>query len=137
MINDAKRLANMSDPVLVDVHSARPDYRGFQSLQCIVSLEADPSFEEIETAGAKLMKGDETHSALGNLLLVSGEIPRVTSYELGLRRGLRFLKAEKKWIKDTLVRDERFVMCHLKGKLTFITRLRKTIKAINIDQTGA
>jgi 7,8-dihydropterin-6-yl-methyl-4-(beta-D-ribofuranosyl)aminobenzene 5'-phosphate synthase len=116
MITEAKRLANLPDPVVVDLHSARPDYRGFQAPTCIVSLEADPSFEEVMALGAKLVKADVAHAPMGNMFLVSGEIPRVTSYELGIRWGKRFIKAESKWIDDTLMLDERFLMCNLKDR---------------------
>lgn len=116
MIREAKHLAGLADALVVDLQPARPDYRGFQAPTCIVSLEADPSFEEMKEAGAKLKTDDTTHLTRENMFLVSGEIPRVTTYELGNRYGKRFLKAENRWIDDTQMIDERFLMCKLKGE---------------------
>jgi len=54
---------------------------------------------------------------LDGFFQVSGEIPRVTEYEKGIRRGLRYIKETGKWVTDELIQDERFLMCKLKGKL--------------------
>ena len=116
MINEARQAGDKNNPVIVDLHPDRPDFRGFQGPTCIVSLEADPSFEEVEHAGAVLTKNSEDHSVLDNMFFISGEIPRGTDYEVGLRRGMRFKKDENKWIEDTLVRDERYLMCNVKGE---------------------
>ncbi|KAK0264290.1 hypothetical protein LTS09_001768 [Friedmanniomyces endolithicus] len=101
--------------ISVDLHPDRPDYRGFMAMAPI-SMEADPTFEEIEKAGGKVEKHGEAHGVLENYFMVSGEIPRVTKYELGLKRGIRFVKATGKWEEDTMIKDERFLMCKLKDK---------------------
>ncbi|KAK3069328.1 hypothetical protein LTR53_012411 [Teratosphaeriaceae sp. CCFEE 6253] len=101
--------------ISVDLHPARPDYRGVMAM-APVSLEADPTFEEIEFAGGKVEKHDEAHVVLDSFFMVSGEIPRTTEYEKGLRRGIRYLKATGKWETDEQMQDERFLMCKLKGK---------------------
>jgi 7,8-dihydropterin-6-yl-methyl-4-(beta-D-ribofuranosyl)aminobenzene 5'-phosphate synthase len=50
MINEAKK--GSASAVEVDLHPARPDYRGMQPPGMpVVSLEADPTFQEIEKAG--------------------------------------------------------------------------------------
>jgi len=128
MIHAAKGEANKSD-VIVDVHPARPDYRGFMAVEPI-SLEADPTFEEISAAGGTVHKSDQPHVIAGNMFLVSGEIPRVTSYEVGLRRGIRFDASKGKWETDELMKDERLVMCKLKGE-KFPTAFATTIRLIN------
>ncbi|RAK75308.1 MBL fold metallo-hydrolase [Aspergillus fijiensis CBS 313.89] len=43
-------------------------------------------------------------------------IPRETSYEDGIYGGRRFDETAKKWQEDTLIMEERYVMCNLKGK---------------------
>ncbi|CAG7997816.1 unnamed protein product [Penicillium salamii] len=101
--------------VVVDVHPDRPAYRGVQADRPI-SLEADPSFEKIEAAGGTLLKSDQSHTALDDFFLISGEIPRKTTYEDGIYGGLRFSDATKRWEEDTLIMEERYVMCNLKGK---------------------
>jgi 7,8-dihydropterin-6-yl-methyl-4-(beta-D-ribofuranosyl)aminobenzene 5'-phosphate synthase len=121
LIEDAKSIAHRShDPIVqVDLHPSRPDFRGVTTPTFQMSLEADPTFEEIEAAGGRVSKSDKTHTILDNFFLVSGEIPRQTSYEHGLRRGARFSNETGKWTSDELILDERFLMCKLKGTSSF------------------
>ncbi len=112
MINQA-RLSE--DGVIVDLHPNRPTYRGFLGPAGPVSLEADPTFAEIEAAGATVMKNDQPHTVLDDMFLVSGEIPRVTPYEVGFKRGMRFNQDSASWESDELIQDERFLMCNVKG----------------------
>lgn len=81
-----------------------------------VSLEADPTFSQLEAAGAKVELNDKQHPILDGMFFVSGEIPRLTDYETGIANGVRFDSDERGWETDTQIQDERFVMCHLKGK---------------------
>jgi 7,8-dihydropterin-6-yl-methyl-4-(beta-D-ribofuranosyl)aminobenzene 5'-phosphate synthase len=107
-------LVPLSAPTtIIDLHPARPNYRGFVTPLGIVSLEADPTFTEIEAAGGTVEKHAEAHEVLDSYFLISGEIPRVTEYEKGVRAGLRF--EDGAWITDELILDERFVVCHVKG----------------------
>jgi 7,8-dihydropterin-6-yl-methyl-4-(beta-D-ribofuranosyl)aminobenzene 5'-phosphate synthase len=103
-----------SPPINVDLHPDRPDFRGVMAM-APVSLEADPTFAEIESAGGKVDKRNDAHTVGHDYFLVSGEIPRTTAYEVGLRRGIRFVKEKGVWEDDTLIKDERFLMCKLKG----------------------
>ena len=119
MIQSAKSQHNLGTmtKAAVDLHPERPDYRGMMGpKEFPISLEADPSFEEIESAGANVEKHDKPHTVLDNMFLISGEIPRTTAYETGLRRGLRFVKSQGDWIDDHLILDERLVMCKVKEK---------------------
>lgn len=105
------------DGVTVDLHPERPDYRGLVTpAGMIVSLEADPTFDEIENAGGVVQKHDEAHTVLDGFFLASGKIPRVTPYEVGIRGGMRFIKETGAWISDEAIVDERMVVCNLKGK---------------------
>lgn len=107
---------------IVDLHPGRPEYRGFQPPGYpIVSLEADPTFEALEHAGGTVHTSDRPHSVLDNMFLVSGEIPRVTSYEQGLKFGVRF--ENDAWVPDETMKDERLLMCKLKGELTRMVEL--------------
>ncbi|KAH8756855.1 metallo-beta-lactamase superfamily protein [Hyaloscypha finlandica] len=105
-----------SEPVIVDLHPARPDYRGFMAGPNPISMQADPKFSEIEAAGGKIEKNADTHTVLDDMFLVSGMIPRVTSYEKGVSNGIRFENEKGLWVKDEEIADERFLMCNLKGK---------------------
>ena len=120
MINASRiqRGVNTRPPkVIVDVHPDRPDYRGMMTpLGTIVSLEADPEFDDIEEAGGVVVKQSGLHPVLDGFFLTSGAIPRVTPYEVGIRGGMRFSEAEGHWTSDEVIADERMVMCNLKGK---------------------
>jgi hypothetical protein len=112
MINEAKGTKSIP----VDLHPSRPTYRGIQGPFGPVSLEADPTFEEIEAAGGQVIKNDQPHTILEDHFLVSGEIPRVTPYEVGLARAIRFFPESGKWESDEQIADERFLMCNVKGR---------------------
>lgn len=116
MINDARR-ASGKGPVIVDLHPDRPDYRGIQMPPPYptISLEADPTFEELSAAGATVNLAGTSHVIQHAAFGISGEIARLSNYENGLRRGMRFIKSDNRWIEDTLVGDERYLVCHLKG----------------------
>ncbi|EYE90362.1 uncharacterized protein EURHEDRAFT_527090 [Aspergillus ruber CBS 135680] len=112
-IDSIKNSNNCEEPVMMDVHPNRPAFRGVQADRPI-SLEADPSFEELEVAGATLLKSDQPHTVLDDFFLVSGEIPRQTKYEDGIHGGVCFNPSTGKWEEDTLIMEERYVMCNLK-----------------------
>lgn len=102
-------------PVTVDVHPERPELRGFTLMGNPVSLEPDPTFEEMSDAGAKLVKEKDGHTALDDTFFISGEIPRVTDYEKGALGGLTLDVNAGKWENDEMIKDERFVVINLKG----------------------
>lgn len=105
-----------SKPVHVDLHPSRPDFRGFKPPDIpVFSLEADPSFQEIEQLGGVVDKNDQPHTVCDGMFVVSGEIPRVTDYEKGLRFGVRFDASKGGWEQDEKMADERFLMCKIKG----------------------
>ncbi|KAJ5288613.1 hypothetical protein N7478_001643 [Penicillium angulare] len=116
MIKDAKRAQGISDNLVVDLHPDRPVYRGIALPQQIVSLEADPTFEEISQTGAVIEENDETHTILDDMFLVSGGIPRVTPYETGLKGAVRFDSESGEWYSDELIADERFLAVNVKDK---------------------
>jgi 7,8-dihydropterin-6-yl-methyl-4-(beta-D-ribofuranosyl)aminobenzene 5'-phosphate synthase len=118
MIKDAKKAKGIDDAnLVVDLHPNRPDYRGIMVGPTPYSLQPDPTFEEIRAAGAIVETSSKSHTVLDSMFLVSGEIPRVTPYENGIKNGVRFLGSENKWEKDELIMDERFLMCNVKGKV--------------------
>lgn len=118
MIKEAKQAQGISDELVVDVHPDRPVYRGIALPEQIISLQADPTFEELSSAGAIVDKQSEAHTVLDDMFLISGEIPRVTPYEVGLRNAVRFDPEEKEWYSDEVIADERFLAVNLKGKST-------------------
>lgn len=121
IVSEARKAAGKPDGgvVAVDLHPDRPEYRGIQVGETLISMEADPTFEAMEAAGATLRLSSVPHAVLGDTFLVSGEVPRATSYETGIRGGIRYeTEAEGggRWVPDTLIKDERFVVCNLKSK---------------------
>jgi 7,8-dihydropterin-6-yl-methyl-4-(beta-D-ribofuranosyl)aminobenzene 5'-phosphate synthase len=130
------RRGSHDDNLIVDVHPSRPDYRGFvMGDHKIVSLEADPRFEEMEEAGATIHKHHEAHTILDDMFLVSGEIPRKTRYETGLKYGMRFDQETGEWFSDEKVADERFLMCNLKGISRFLSYLiLQSVKCSTLQQ---
>ena len=120
MIKEAKKAESAAASGLIaNLHPDRPEYRGIVAGEAPFPLPADPSFEEIKTAGATVQTSKETHTVLDNMFLISGEIPRLTPYENGIRHGVRYVGSENKGIKDERIMDERFVMCNIKGRVSF------------------
>ncbi|KAJ5377671.1 uncharacterized protein N7496_005080 [Penicillium cataractarum] len=116
MIKDAKQSSRRSDDLVVDLHPDRPVYRGIALPEHIISLEADPTFDELTDAGAVVSKSSEAHTILDDMFLISGEIPRLTPYETGLKNAVRYDPEENDWFSDELITDERFLACNIKGK---------------------
>ena len=118
MINNARSSNGQPHQfVLVDLHPKRPDYRGVQPPNApVLSFEADPTFSEIEHSKGTVCKSSEPHTVLDNTFLISGEIPKVTPYEKGLRFGVRFDASSGEWEPDEAMIDERMLMCKLKGE---------------------
>jgi 7,8-dihydropterin-6-yl-methyl-4-(beta-D-ribofuranosyl)aminobenzene 5'-phosphate synthase len=114
MISSAKSATQ--SPVAVDLHPARPDYRGFVLKGEPVSFPADPTWEEMESAGATVQKSSQAHTVLDSMFLISGYIPGVTPYETGLVNGIQYYSNTGKWKKDAEIADERFLMVNVKGK---------------------
>jgi 7,8-dihydropterin-6-yl-methyl-4-(beta-D-ribofuranosyl)aminobenzene 5'-phosphate synthase len=74
-----------------------------------------PEPDRLAKAGARVISTREPWTAAGDVFHVSGEIPRVTPYEVGLPGHVR-QGADGAWEPDPLIMDERFVSVHVKGK---------------------
>lgn len=116
--NSKTTTTTTTTPVVVDVHPDRPVFRGVMlpTTQQPISLQADPTIQELQDAGDAVRSESGAHTVPDNIFLVSGAIPRETEYEGGIRGGITFNETSGEWEKDELIMDERFVMCHLKGK---------------------
>ncbi|KAF7376235.1 hypothetical protein MSAN_00038700 [Mycena sanguinolenta] len=106
---------------IVDCHPNRPISRGMSRGplydKVFAALPDDPSFEEIEAAGGVVEKHEESHAVAGGGVWVSGIIPRLTSFEGGVRGGKRWVAEEGgKWITDELILDERYAVVDVAGK---------------------
>lgn len=100
-----------SSPCIVDVHPDRPISRGiapgptFDKIIC--ALPPDPSFVQIEEAGGTVEKHAEGHAVADGTVWISGEIPRVTTFEIGMLSGVRWIEeslegsdARGKWVPE-------------------------------------
>jgi 7,8-dihydropterin-6-yl-methyl-4-(beta-D-ribofuranosyl)aminobenzene 5'-phosphate synthase len=108
------RAANGLPALVVDVHPDRPDQRGvLLPSGTIALLPPEPTFDEIEAAGGRIVTNDEPH-LVGGLFVGSGLIDRVTSYETGLvgHHSFRGERCEA----DPLILDERFLAAHVRGR---------------------
>ena len=79
-------------------------------------MEDVPSIEALTAHGARVVNTTEAQVVLGASAYVSGEIPRVTSFEQGFKGQHRRTLDGKGWELDEVMRDERFVAVHVAGK---------------------
>jgi 7,8-dihydropterin-6-yl-methyl-4-(beta-D-ribofuranosyl)aminobenzene 5'-phosphate synthase len=79
-----------------------------------------PDPDRLARAGAHVVTTREPQTAAGELFYVSGEIPRVTPYEVGLPGHVRRSADGQSWEPDPLIMDERFVSVQVKGKGQFV-----------------
>jgi len=82
--------------------------------------ELVPNPDQLEKAGAKVVNTREPRSVADGAFYVSGEIPRVTSYEAGVPNHLGRSADDTSWEPDPLIMDERFVSVNVKGKGQFV-----------------
>jgi 7,8-dihydropterin-6-yl-methyl-4-(beta-D-ribofuranosyl)aminobenzene 5'-phosphate synthase len=79
-------------------------------------LEDVPSISALESHGATVINTREPQTILNGSIYVSGEIPRVTSFEHGLPGQYRRTLDGMGWELDELIMDERFVAARVAGK---------------------
>jgi 7,8-dihydropterin-6-yl-methyl-4-(beta-D-ribofuranosyl)aminobenzene 5'-phosphate synthase len=77
--------------------------------------EMVPSAAELEAAGARVVETRAPQVLGSGAFYLSGEIPRVTSYEAGVPNHLTRSADASAWEPDPLIMDERFVAVHVKG----------------------
>jgi 7,8-dihydropterin-6-yl-methyl-4-(beta-D-ribofuranosyl)aminobenzene 5'-phosphate synthase len=75
-----------------------------------------PGPERLAKAGSNVVNTREAQTAVGGVFYVSGEVPRVTPYEVGLPGHMRRSGDGRTWEPDPLIMDERFVSVQVKGK---------------------
>jgi 7,8-dihydropterin-6-yl-methyl-4-(beta-D-ribofuranosyl)aminobenzene 5'-phosphate synthase len=106
-------------PLLVDVHPDRPDRRGMLTpLGAFAMLPPEPAFEEIEAAGGRIVRHADVHAVAGGHFLASGDIPRRTAYETGLRGHHSWRQGQA--TEDPEIHDERFLAAHVRGRGTTV-----------------
>ncbi len=86
----------------------------------LVVHEPVPDPQMLAAAGARVVNTREPRVTGGGAFYVSGEIPRLTEYELGLPGQVRRSEDGQSWEPDPLLMDERFISVHVKDKGQFI-----------------
>jgi len=79
-----------------------------------------PSAAALEAHGAHVFHATDAQLVLEDLFFVSGEIPRVTTFETGLPNHYRRTADGSDWEPDPLIADERFVAVRVKDKGVFV-----------------
>jgi 7,8-dihydropterin-6-yl-methyl-4-(beta-D-ribofuranosyl)aminobenzene 5'-phosphate synthase len=75
-----------------------------------------PSIEELASYGAQVICTKEPQILHDRMFYISGEIPRVTAFEHGLRGQMRRTEDGRSWESDELILDERWLAVHVEGK---------------------
>jgi len=82
----------------------------------LLPIREIPSPDDLAAKGAVPVVTTDPQILLDEMFFLSGEIPRVTSYEKGFPGHKRLSEDGKSWEDDPLIMDERFLATHVKGK---------------------
>src|SRR6266849_6463325 len=82
----------------------------------IAPFQRVPLPEELTAHGAQVVNGGEPRLLLEDCFYLSGEIPRVSSFEKGRPDHLCRRSAGQPWERDRLILDERYVAVNVQGK---------------------
>ncbi|MGA3401861.1 MAG: MBL fold metallo-hydrolase [Acetobacteraceae bacterium] len=78
--------------------------------------EPFPTRDAWATFGAEPIVTTAPAICLDDMFFISGEIPRITSYEKGLDQQVRRIAPDAPWEPEPLVVDERFLAVHVRDK---------------------
>ncbi len=82
----------------------------------IAPFQNVPSPEELTAHGAQVVNSGGPRSLLEDCFYLSGEIPRVSSFEKGRPDHLCRRAVDQPWEPDPLILDERYVAVNVQGK---------------------
>ena len=103
------------------VHPGMFGQRGSQRPDGVLIVQAPvPKPERLTAAGASVQNTREAQVIGADVFYVSGEIPRVTPYEVGLPGHVKRAADGRTWEPDPLIMDERFVSVQVKGRGQFV-----------------
>lgn len=114
-------IAGRRDRVECFMHPGMFAQRGSQRPDGTTFVHArlpDPTL--LTKAGATVVATREAHVIAGGAFYVSGEVPRVTPYEVGLTGHVRRAADGRTWEPDPLIMDERFIAVRVKDKGRFV-----------------
>jgi 7,8-dihydropterin-6-yl-methyl-4-(beta-D-ribofuranosyl)aminobenzene 5'-phosphate synthase len=82
----------------------------------LLPIREIPMPDDLAAKGATPVVTTEPQAFLDGMFFVSGEIPRVTSYEKGFPGHKRRSEDDQSWEDDPLIMDERFLAVHVKSQ---------------------
>jgi 7,8-dihydropterin-6-yl-methyl-4-(beta-D-ribofuranosyl)aminobenzene 5'-phosphate synthase len=82
----------------------------------IAPFQPVPSLEAIAAHGAQVVDRGDAQLLLEDCFYLSGEIPRLSSFEKGRPDHVCRRAADQPWEPDPLIMDERYVAVHVRGK---------------------
>jgi len=82
----------------------------------VLPMEGIPPPKQWRQFGAEPIVTDRPQACLDGLFYVSGEIPRVTTYEKGLAAHVRRVSDDGQWEPDPLIMNERFLAVQVRDK---------------------
>jgi 7,8-dihydropterin-6-yl-methyl-4-(beta-D-ribofuranosyl)aminobenzene 5'-phosphate synthase len=127
----AARQAADRGPLVVDVHPARPDQRGFLLPSGVfLMFPPEPTIAAIESAGGQVVAHADLHTLGDGLLLASGDIPRRTSYETG-STGHHSWRGQQVTL-DPEIHDERFLAASVRGRGTTVLTACSHAGVVNV-----
>lgn len=109
MGNGGKRVPTYMHPDMFALRATRSGGGQYRPMELV------PSIEILSGSGADVIVGRDEQMLFDQAFHVSGEIPRVTSFERGLPGQYRQLP-DGRWELDELMPDERFVAINVAGK---------------------
>jgi len=108
---------NGGRPVPVYVNPGMFEHRGeYNADGSILPYKDVPNPAELRQAGAHVVNESGARLLLDDMFYLSGEIPRVTSYEKGVPGHLKQNADGSGWKPDPWIRDERFVAVNVRNK---------------------
>ena len=114
---DLIRAGQSSRRIPVHMHAGMFRHRAMRAADGSMRPFADiPSIATLTAAGGDVVLSDQPNLILQDLFQVSGEIPRLTSYERGLPGQYARATSDGTWEPDPLLMDERSVVVHIAGR---------------------
>jgi len=107
--------ANGGKPVPVHVNDGMFVRRGMDVGGKVLPFEQVPSAADMTAAGGEVVSDPNAHTVLDDMFYISGPIPRVTPYEVGLPPS-HVKEGDQGWEPDRLIMDERYLAVHVQDK---------------------
>jgi 7,8-dihydropterin-6-yl-methyl-4-(beta-D-ribofuranosyl)aminobenzene 5'-phosphate synthase len=111
------RAANGNRAIPLHLHPGMFAERGGRQADGgVLPMDRVPDPDRWRQLGAEPVVRAEPYAVLDGLFWISGEIPRRTSYERGLRHQVARSGPEAPWVPDPLLMDERALVARVAGK---------------------